>query len=77
LCLSDFARLAKNERICPATSDSNLALACPVILDFFSRHRRAAFGVLFELVQDLLFTILFKSFMLPSMSRSIQPLWAS
>jgi hypothetical protein len=73
-CLNDFLRIAKNERIHPAASDWNLKLTRAVILDFFSRNWCAPFGVLFDSVKDLLFTILFKISMLPSLSQWIQPM---
>jgi AAA+ ATPase superfamily predicted ATPase len=68
-CLNDFVRGAKNGRIYPAASDWNLKLARGVIIDFFSRNWRAAFGLLSDPVKNLLFAILFTSRMLPSMSR--------
>jgi hypothetical protein len=72
--LNDFVRVAENERIYAAESDSNLKLARAVILDFFSRNCHAPFGVVFDPVKNLLFTILFKSGMLPSMFRWIYPM---
>jgi hypothetical protein len=64
--------MAKNERIHSAASDSNFQLSNAVILYFCFPDWCALLGVLLNPVENLLFTIGFKSGMLSSLSWRLQ-----
>jgi hypothetical protein len=68
----DLIRTATNERIHPATSDWNFQLSNAVVLYFCFPDWCALFGFLLNLVENLLFTMVVKSGMLPSLSWRIQ-----
>jgi hypothetical protein len=68
----DFVGMAKNKRIHPAARDWNFQLTRTVIFDLRFADWCALFGALLNPVEDLLFTMVVKSGMLPSLSWSIQ-----
>jgi hypothetical protein len=68
----DFVGMPKSKRIHPAASDWNFRLARTVIFDLRFADWCALFGALLNPVEDLLFTMVVMTGMLPSLSWQLQ-----